>query len=115
MKCKYQNKVRLECSRGDILRVTASEQKARESFGFVGCKSNFHRCLKNLLGQTGKVLEVTANAVQLQHDNGSQHWWGLPALEGGVFVPLERVELNKFTASEVDGMKVRLRQHASRG
>ena len=32
-----------------------------------------------------------------------------------MFVPLERVELNKFTAAEVDGMKVRLRQHASRG
>ena len=105
VKCKYQNNFRLECSTGDILRVTASEQTAQESFCFVGCTSYFHNCMKNLLGQTGKVLKVTAKGVWLEHDDGSHHRWGHLALE----------RLNKFTGAEVDAMKVRLRQHASRG
>ena len=88
---------RVECSRGDVLRVVRERDSAVASFAVEGCTHVYLKSCRSFLGTAGRVLEVGAFAVKLQHDDGKELWWGHAALS------------KALTSADVDRLKVLVR------
>ena len=68
----------LRCKKGDVLRVGGDEEAVERAF--EESDANFAPHMSVYLGQSGTVLEVDDESIQLKHEDGEKLWWAYGAV-----------------------------------